>query len=154
MLFYTLITYSFTLSISCLTLCVKPVSFASHTNTHNHVLTHNLYNLLYKELLQNPATELTRFLRPRPFILNGILYIHKMTHHYINKTNFPKIILIWLINFSDSLSACILKSSDPVLPIVPGVGLIHSVHILYLSSAWYILFRTNNWLKMISSIYS
>ena len=91
---------------------------------------------LPKVLKKKSAWMITRISQYRPFIMKYLSYIHKTSPRHIKKIDFAKIILIWLITFSTSLSTCILTSSYRILSRGQEVGRLHYVRTLVESPAW------------------
>ena len=81
------IPHFFIFPLSPLTLCVKIFSFP----THSRIFTHALVRLFTMVLTQLSTTKLTHVSRYRTFLVNGLYYINKTSHHHINKTTFAQI---------------------------------------------------------------
>ena len=78
---------SFIFSLSQLTPCVQIVSLT----THAIICTHELLHFFTIGLMQLSNTTLTHVLLYRPFLVNGLYYINKTSHHHIKKTTFAQI---------------------------------------------------------------
>ena len=84
---------SFILYLKRLTLHVKTVTFMANFTICTNAPAY-IYVFLPKSLKQKSTSMLTYVLWYRPFIINGLQYIHKTSPHHIKKTTFTKLFLI------------------------------------------------------------
>ena len=118
-----------------------------------HVITYSCISLTFPfwRVTKKYSTKLSHVPQPRPFILNGLSYIHKISLHHINKTTSAELLLIRLINFSASISMCILKINDPPFSWGPGVGWLQFIHTSHHYPTWLNLLPAKIWLNVMSS---
>ena len=82
--------------------CANTITLCVFQFMHSYNRTY-IYLFLPQGLTQKSATELTIVLKPRTFILNVFLYIHKTSHCYIMNPTFAQLFLVRLTNFSTSM---------------------------------------------------